>query len=118
MKNFNGALHKKFATFNEAAQWIGLKDSGNAAAGAGVNGSPPKTAKTKPYQPTATTATKGRIVRDDDVIDETGWDVVYTDGSCTNNGGEGAKAGIGVWWGHEDPRYVTSVIDLPDNDND
>jgi len=24
---------------------------------------------------------------------------VYTDGSCLNNGKEGARAGVGVWWG-------------------
>lgn len=26
---------------------------------------------------------------------------VYTDGSCKNNGRNGAKGGIGVWWGHK-----------------
>ena len=30
--------------------------------------------------------------------------VVYTDGSCTNNGQEDAQAGSGIWYGENDPR--------------
>lgn len=41
-----------------------------------------------------------------DVVDESGWDVVYTDGACQGNGKVGAIAGIGVWWGCNDPRRV------------
>jgi ribonuclease HI len=33
-------------------------------------------------------------------------DVVYTDGACSGNGQLGSVAGIGVWWGVDDPRYV------------
>lgn len=29
---------------------------------------------------------------------------VWTDGSSINNGQHGAKAGIGVYWGKDDPR--------------
>jgi len=32
--------------------------------------------------------------------------VVYTDGACSNNGRRNAQAGIGVWWGPNDPRYT------------
>ena len=35
-------------------------------------------------------------------------DVVYTDGACSGNGQLGSLAGTGVWWGVDDPRYVTS----------
>ena len=31
---------------------------------------------------------------------EDGFVQVYTDGACPNNGQQGAKAGLGVWWGH------------------
>jgi hypothetical protein len=39
-----------------------------------------------------------------------GWEVVFTDGACKNNqGGPGAKtAGVGVWWGPDDERFVFS----------
>ena len=30
--------------------------------------------------------------------------IVYTDGSCTDNGTEEARAGSGIWYGHDDPR--------------
>jgi ribonuclease HI len=33
-------------------------------------------------------------------------DVVYTDGACSRNGQYGSVAGIGVWWGRDDSRYV------------
>lgn len=32
-------------------------------------------------------------------INEDGYTEVYTDGACPNNGRDGAKAGVGVWWG-------------------
>ena len=32
--------------------------------------------------------------------------VVYTNGSCVNNGKANAKAGSGVWYGDNDPRNV------------
>lgn len=31
---------------------------------------------------------------------------IYTDGSALNNGAYGAVAGIGIFFGHNDPRYV------------
>ena len=37
-------------------------------------------------------------------VDEIGWDVVYSDGACKGNGKVGPVAGIGVWWGPDDPR--------------
>lgn len=39
-----------------------------------------------------------------DVGDESGWDVVYSDGACKGNGKTGSIAGVGVWWGPDDPR--------------
>lgn len=33
-----------------------------------------------------------------------GWNIVYTDGACKGNGKVGSIAGIGVWWGWDDPR--------------
>ncbi len=36
----------------------------------------------------------------------TGIPVVYTDSACVKNGRKDAKAGIGVYWGMNDTRYV------------
>ncbi|KAI6043465.1 ribonuclease H-like domain-containing protein, partial [Pisolithus marmoratus] len=35
------------------------------------------------------------------------FDVVYCDGACKGNGQAGSIAGIGVWWGHNDPRNLS-----------
>ena len=36
--------------------------------------------------------------------------IVYTDGACTGNGKKNAKAGIGVYFGENDPRNVSKRI--------
>ena len=35
---------------------------------------------------------------------------VYTDGSCINNGKSNARAGIGIWFGENDTRNISSEI--------
>ncbi|XP_064483380.1 ribonuclease H1-like isoform X2 [Ornithodoros turicata] len=44
------------------------------------------------------------LTSDDDMLH------VYTDGACTANGKKGAKAGIGVYWGHNHPMNVSERI--------
>lgn len=39
--------------------------------------------------------------------------VVYTDGSCRGNGRIGSTAGVGVWWGADDSRYVRDLPTSP-----
>lgn len=40
------------------------------------------------------------------------WDIVYTDGACSNNqaGADVARAGVGVWFGYNDLRFVRSRV--------
>jgi ribonuclease HI len=40
------------------------------------------------------------------------YDVVYTDGACKGNGKAGSVAGIGVWWGRNDPRLVPAELKM------
>lgn len=35
---------------------------------------------------------------------------VYTDGACSKNGAKGARAGIGVYFGEDDPRNVSEPL--------
>ncbi|GBB92749.1 hypothetical protein RclHR1_02050022 [Rhizophagus clarus] len=42
---------------------------------------------------------------------------VWTDGSSINNGQHGAKAGIGVYWGKDDPRNVSERLPGPRQTN-
>ena len=36
--------------------------------------------------------------------------IVYTDGACSSNGQQNACAGIGVYWGDDDPRNVSEKL--------
>jgi len=112
VRNFPGAQHKKFNTLAEAQDWLGMKMTYQQTAtptvlqSATTTISPPRT---KPHQrsPRSGATASSKVLKETDVQDESGWDVVYTDGACSNNGGKGAKAGIGVWWGHDDPRNLS-----------
>lgn len=42
-----------------------------------------------------------------------GLEEVYTDGSTLNNGQEGAVAGVGVFFGDGDPRYIVPISSTP-----
>jgi ribonuclease HI len=43
--------------------------------------------------------------------------IVYTDGACIDNGGPNAKAGIGVYFGPEDPRNVSELVQGKQSNN-
>lgn len=63
---------------------------------------------TKPYEGKTRKAPASFNALASTEVDETEWDVVYTDGACKNNQGGGAekRAGVGVWWGTNDERCV------------
>ena len=42
---------------------------------------------------------------------------VYTDGACSNNGQRGAKAGLGVYFGIDDPRNCAQRIEGKQTNN-
>jgi ribonuclease HI len=54
---------------------------------------------------------KGKKRAHAEIEDESCWDVVYCDGACKRNGQVDSVAGVGVWWGHEDPRSVSFALD-------
>ena len=45
------------------------------------------------------------------ITDKDGYVSVYTDGACSGNGRESAKAGIGVWFGDDHPLNVSRPVD-------
>lgn len=77
---YKGAKYKKFETKEEAADYIEDYQA--------TNGAPP--ASSEP-----------RFVPEY---------YVYTDGSCINNGRPDAKAGIGIYFGTNDPRNVSRIV--------
>lgn len=84
---FKGAVYQKFKTRAEAQAFV------DAAA--------------------AHTATEETVVKEPFVPDY----YVYTDGACSNNGGVGASAGIGVYFGPNDPRNVSLKLEGKQTNN-
>ena len=67
------------------------------------------TASTTIWEPSAAGSKTKKRPRSPDIEDEGDWDVVYSDGACKGNGQVGSVAGVGVWWGPDDPRLETFI---------
>ncbi|OSD07896.1 ribonuclease H-like protein [Trametes coccinea BRFM310] len=132
--NYNGAKYKKLANHHDAESWISLNVGPDVARKAmddflkshPVYGDPtcthippadpaipPSTfinteplPSSEPRAPAATEIT--RPASSSDLQDENPNSplIVYTDGACRGNGQDGSVAGIGVWWGNDDPRNL------------
>ncbi|KAF8583229.1 hypothetical protein K439DRAFT_1349209 [Ramaria rubella] len=106
IKGYPKAQYKKFFTEAEANAFVKFGSAGGhvAAAAAGNFASSAISSPTKAMDKTTYMTKKLGKQNAGGVVDEAGWDVVYTDGACQGNGKAGAIAGIGVWWGTNDPR--------------
>ena len=49
--------------------------------------------------------------------DTTEYTSVFTDGACTNNGNDNAAAGLGIWYGEEDPRNLSMRVPIKQQSN-
>ncbi|KAJ7116838.1 ribonuclease H-like domain-containing protein [Mycena crocata] len=95
VKGFAGARYKKFPSQSAAAEWIS------------DNGSPTKISPSKPTTlANVTSDSKGKKRNLLPDADENEYDVVYSDGACKGNGKASSVAGVGVWWGKDDPRNL------------
>ncbi|KAJ3506268.1 hypothetical protein NLJ89_g6967 [Agrocybe chaxingu] len=65
---------------------------------------PANTTRTQP--PISQPDAKGKTRAFDKVDDEIACDIVYADSACKGNGTTHCVAGVGVWWGFDDPRNV------------
>ncbi|KAJ6601449.1 ribonuclease H-like protein [Mycena vulgaris] len=98
VKGSAGAVHKKFKSRKQAEAWYSGNELPVVFSGAAKSVSS-RAAKSD-------SKGKKRKASSPDVEDETGWDVVYSDGAAKGNGQKGAVAGVGVWWGRDDPRNL------------
>lgn len=97
VKDFPGATFKGFSTRAEAEAFVaGKLDIPSELPGKAQSIS-------TDHQPI--TSTVQTIFAPD--ADAKEFDVVYCDGACKGNGQVGSIAGIGVWWGHNDPRNLS-----------
>ncbi|KAI0958123.1 hypothetical protein AcW1_006296 [Taiwanofungus camphoratus] len=120
---FNGAKHKKFTNAAEAEDYVRLHRAPSTLSGGSASQSAPPIpvssvsrapapkplSKVESKSSSASTAgSKGGKynIAAEVLEDESGWDVVYSDGACKGNGQPGSVAGIGVWWGRDDPRNL------------
>jgi len=126
VRGYPGAKFKKFKARHEADNWYrtNLPRSPKRKTATATTSTlplspssvtrtlstPPRNTASRPtpkYRPVAT-ATPGpaqtpRIA----APKNTTVDIVYSDGACKGNGGPHPIAGIGVWWGPNDPRNIS-----------
>lgn len=107
VKNFHGAVYKKLTTETEALAFMTseshlspLPSRLSSAAVTPAAISPPRSvvATSSSFRPSAAVVAN--------IEEESGYDVVYSDGACKGNGQFGSVAGVGVWWGWNDPRNI------------
>lgn len=102
VKGFTGSLYKKLGTEAEAIEFMTAKPSA-ARTFASCDVPVASTSRATVVPRPITRAIEATVQ------DEKDCDIVYCDGACKGNGQPGSIAGIGVWWGHGDPRYVRCV---------
>ena len=88
------AKYKKFPTMQQAEEYI---NNGAPLTAATISGKSTTSPSTN-VSVTPTTTSKS---------DNSGEEIVYCDGACKGNGKANSVAGVGVWWGPEDPRYIS-----------
>ncbi|RPD56755.1 ribonuclease H-like protein [Lentinus tigrinus ALCF2SS1-6] len=124
VSGFTGNKHQKFPTLEQAKAYLAQHGATNgnstSAASSSAAAAPPTSRKghgSKPYErPTPTNGKSEEKTRGSNsrwaalttevIEDESGWDIVYSDGACKGNGKAGSIAGVGVWWGRDDPRNI------------
>ncbi|KAL4070511.1 ribonuclease H-like protein [Scleroderma citrinum] len=104
IKAFPGAAFKKFTTETEATAFIAGKTPVSAASGVNAQSIPSSSRGQISSIPAVSRITQSIGIPKTEGKD---FDVVYCDGACKGNGQFGSVAGIGVWWGHNDPRNIS-----------
>jgi ribonuclease HI len=102
VRGFKGAVYKKFKTRSEAEEFIASNPTSQT-----------KSPKGPAVLCLSKTAEQVKALEEEFKPDY----YVYTDGACSNNGQEGAKAGIGVWFGEDDPRNISRTIEGTQTNN-
>ncbi|KZT40281.1 RnaseH-domain-containing protein [Sistotremastrum suecicum HHB10207 ss-3] len=119
IRHFANAKFKKFDTLAAANEFLGISNPSTTTATpvASTSSASPRKSRVdrtaKPYDIPSSSSPKKKNAygeRAPDIVDESGWEVVYTDGACQGNGGPKARGGIGVWYGNNDPRNISERL--------
>ena len=115
VKGYTGARYKKFKSQREAEDFIATQAPTSTALVPSSSRSrllpvPVTRNMAQPNQSSGPSKPKVNVSRKDAGVDEEGFDVIYADGACKGNGQANSVAGVGVWWGHNDPRYEFGTL--------
>ncbi|KAH9908088.1 hypothetical protein F4778DRAFT_461685 [Xylariomycetidae sp. FL2044] len=98
IKGWKGPKYKKFGTRKEAREFILKYGTEEAQLQVAAEDGEPPAKKSK-----KSTSKSVPVLNEPDV------EYIYTDGSSLGNGAHGAVAGVGVYFGEGDPRYMTRL---------
>ena len=119
VKGYTNAKYKKFATRNEAEEFVTGKSQNEILISSKVTADHISTNNrsnnsTNNSNSSVNNSTNNSTNQDNDI----NYDYcVYTDGACSNNGKLYAKAGIGIFFGHHDKRNVSERVDGKQTNN-
>ncbi|KAH8983965.1 ribonuclease H-like domain-containing protein [Lactarius hatsudake] len=107
---YPNAVFKKLKSLDKATAWVNERgtpdpvDSLTKASHSSSTIAPTPVARRSNAPPSATAGPSKSTGCSSSTVFE---DVVYTDGACSRNGQAGSVAGVGVWWGPNDPRNIS-----------
>ena len=114
VKGYPNAKYKKFATRNEAEEFVTGKSQNEILISSKVTATTDHISTNNSSNNSTNNTNRGvnnstnNSTKDNDF----NYDYcVYTDGACSNNGKLYAKAGIGIFFGHNDKRNVSERVD-------
>ncbi|KRX23562.1 Ribonuclease H1 [Trichinella nelsoni] len=107
VNGYSGAEYKKFSTEQEAREFINSVSQNERVH---INNFAPWIPERKRLTIPAEQPTSTKNMRWSSRSEKNSFAVCYTDGACVNNGRLGARAGIGVYWGENDPRNISEPL--------
>lgn len=110
VQGFPGAIHKKFATHEEAEAFVNETSVIKRGTPYQKNTISQTTTTPSTSQKRVTTKKTLQTTKTLDDPPTDGRCIVYTDGASSGNGYRGAKAGYGVFWNDNDPRNEGGVL--------
>ncbi len=101
VNGFKGPMYKKFKTYNDALQYV--KDPKFVA----LKIKNPSSARQSHQSHQSHQNSRDQYLQQCQIPNSV---IIYTDGACTHNGLSNAQAGIGVFFGDDDPRNISEPV--------
>ncbi|KAI0039602.1 ribonuclease H-like protein [Auriscalpium vulgare] len=105
-KGYPGSKYHKFPTRDKAEEYLRSPNEVFASTTRALVEHARLIAQPSPTNQLAVASTSARAPLPVPTQIDSDSDIVYSDGSCRGNGQKGSYAGVGVWWGSDDPRNL------------